>query len=134
MSGTTWGKPPQTSVLHLPTIRQKTGLSLEQIAESTKISIYFLRAIEEEDFSRLPGGIFDRSYIRQYADAIGIDAAEVLEEYQRRTSCALQSPTPQQASPGCWGRWRLSLRRWISSGPLAGLAAIGRKQLPGPVR
>jgi len=62
--------------------RSRSGISLEQIAEETKISIRFLRAIEAERFEELPGGIFARSYIRQYAAAIGFDEEELLRRYR----------------------------------------------------
>ncbi len=56
-------------------------VTLADIAERTKISKFFLSAIENEDFGKLPGGIFDRSYIRQYAEAAGLDAEAILERY-----------------------------------------------------
>ena len=47
--------------------REMRGVSLEEISSATKISLRFLDAIEREDFSKLPGGIFSRSFIRTYA-------------------------------------------------------------------
>jgi cytoskeletal protein RodZ len=70
------------SVLGLATIRRNRGISLEQIAESTKINIRSLRAIEGGDFKKLPGGIYNTSYIRQYAQAIDFDEAELLAYYR----------------------------------------------------
>jgi cytoskeletal protein RodZ len=64
--------------LELEARRKSAGLTLEQIADSTKISIRFLRAIENEDFEQLPGGIFLSSYLRQYAEAIGYPAERLL--------------------------------------------------------
>jgi cytoskeletal protein RodZ len=72
------------SVLGLATIRRNRGISLEQIADSTKINIRSLKAIELGDFSKLPGGIYNTSYIRQYARAIDFDEAELLAFYRRR--------------------------------------------------
>ena len=63
------------------TVRRKKGLSLEQIAEQTKIAIRSLRAIEDGDFKKLPGGIYNTSYIRQYARAIDFDEQELLALY-----------------------------------------------------
>ncbi len=63
--------------------RIHNGVTLDQIAESSKISMRFLRAIEAEEYKILPGGIFARSYIRQYAAAIGFDEEELLARYQR---------------------------------------------------
>src|ERR1039458_9617959 len=73
----------QKSVLGLSTIRRNRGVSLEQIAESTKISIRSLEAIEQGDFRKLPGGIYNTSYIRQYARAIEYDESALLAFYMR---------------------------------------------------
>jgi len=70
--------------LNLAETRLKSGRTLEQIADATKISIRFLRAIEAEEFSQLPGGIFSKSYLRQYASQIGIEASGLLETYRVR--------------------------------------------------
>jgi cytoskeletal protein RodZ len=69
------------SVLGLATIRHNRGLSLEQISQSTKISKRSLQAIEEGEFKKLPGGIYNTSYIRQYARAIEFDEFELLAYY-----------------------------------------------------
>jgi cytoskeletal protein RodZ len=74
----------QDSVLGLATIRQNRGISLQQIAEATKISVRCLQAIELGDFRKLPGGIYNTSYIRQYARAIDYDEAAILAVYHER--------------------------------------------------
>ncbi len=81
--------------LNLSVIREKAGLSIAQIAESTKISSRFLRAVEAEAFDELPGGIFATSYIRQYAEAIGMDSAEILKVYYESMAAA----TPHRVAP-----------------------------------
>jgi cytoskeleton protein RodZ len=68
--------------IDLPALRQHKGISLRDIAETTKISIRFLKAIEEEDFEQLPGGIYNTSYIRQYAREIGFEEARLLAYYR----------------------------------------------------
>ena len=73
------------SVLGLATIRHNRGITLEQIANSTKISIRSLEAIERGDFRKLPGGIYNTSYIRQYARAIDYDEGELLAFYYRES-------------------------------------------------
>jgi cytoskeletal protein RodZ len=75
--------PNSQSLPPLAQHRIHNGVTLEQIAESTKISMRFLRAIEAEEYNTLPGGIFARSYIRQYAAAIGFDEEELVARYQR---------------------------------------------------
>ena len=76
----------ETSPLGLSTIRRNRGMSLEQIASSTKISVRSLEAIERGDFGKLPGGIYSTSYIRQYARAIGYDEAALVEYYNQQTA------------------------------------------------
>jgi cytoskeletal protein RodZ len=83
------------SVLGLATIRQNRGISLAQIAESTKISIRSLEAIEQGEFSKLPGGIYNTSYIRQYARAIDYDESALLSYYHQATGTAPQSEADQ---------------------------------------
>ena len=62
------------------------GVSLEEIAFDTKISLRFLEAIEREDFKKLPGGIFGRSFVRTYARYLGLDEDRVLAEFQAAAS------------------------------------------------
>jgi cytoskeletal protein RodZ len=73
------------SVLGLASIRRNRGLSLEQISQSTKITVRALQAIEEGEFKKLPGGIYNTSYIRQYARAIEFDESELLAYYHSKT-------------------------------------------------
>jgi len=75
-------------VLGLAKIRKNRGISLEQIAQSTKISIRSLQAIERGDFQKLPGGIYNTNYIRQYARAIDYDENVLLSYYQETLGTA----------------------------------------------
>ena len=74
----------EISVLGLTTIRRNRGVTLEQIATATKISVRSLEAIERGDFSKLPGGIYNTSYIKQYARAIDYDETTLLDFYRRQ--------------------------------------------------
>lgn len=76
------------SVLGLATIRRNRGISLEQIAESTKINIRSLKAIEGGDFQKLPGGVYNTSYIRQYAKAIDFNEEDLLAFYRAKMGVA----------------------------------------------
>ena len=94
------------TMLGLAQIRSRQGVTLSEVAEQTKISMMFLQAIEEEEFSKLPGGVFDRNYLRQYAAAVGIAEARVLERYDRWQ--AEQAPPVEQKRSGGRG-WLASL-------------------------
>ena len=61
--------------------REQKGVSLRQIAEATKISVGQLEALERNDISRLPGGIFSRAFVRSYAAEIGVDPEQTVREF-----------------------------------------------------
>jgi cytoskeletal protein RodZ len=61
--------------------REMRGVTLEEISASTKISVRFLKALEDEDLARVPGGIFTRSFVRAYAKYLGLDEDHVMAEY-----------------------------------------------------
>ncbi|MGH9356760.1 MAG: helix-turn-helix domain-containing protein [Terriglobia bacterium] len=62
--------------------REMRGITLDEISHTTKISVRLLEALEGEDFSKLPGGIFTRSFIRSYASYLGLDEEHVISEYE----------------------------------------------------
>ena len=61
--------------------RLAKGVSLRQIEATTKISVGALEALEKNDYARLPGGIFARSFVRAYAVAVGLDPEETLHQF-----------------------------------------------------
>ena len=63
--------------------RETRGIALRDISEQTRISMRYLEAIESDDYRRLPGGIFNRSFIRAYAKFIGYDEDQAVDEYAR---------------------------------------------------
>jgi cytoskeleton protein RodZ len=63
--------------------REARGITLRYISDQTRISIRYLEAIESNDYKRLPGGIFNRSFIKAYAKQIGFDEDEAMEGYLR---------------------------------------------------
>jgi cytoskeletal protein RodZ len=80
--------------------REERGISLREIATTTKISVVALEALERSDYSRLPGGIFDRSFVRAYALAVGVDpesaVRQLLEELAvHKRNAELNAKRPQ---------------------------------------
>ncbi len=61
--------------------RLRQGKQLRPIADDLRIGIRYLEAIESEDWKQLPGSFFNRSFIRQYAQALGFDASKIEEEF-----------------------------------------------------
>jgi cytoskeletal protein RodZ len=64
--------------------RERRGISLRQIAASTKISTSALEALERNDVSKLPGGIFGRAFVRSYSVEVGLDPDETVKEFLER--------------------------------------------------
>jgi transcriptional regulator with XRE-family HTH domain len=67
--------------LRLKTHRERRGITLESIAESTKIKRSLLAALESGDVSHFPLGIFRRAYVRSYANAVGLPSASIVAEF-----------------------------------------------------
>ena len=92
--------------------REAAGLPLEKIAAETRISTRFLTAIENEAFQLLPGGIFNRGFIRAYADYLGLDSDQAVADYDRMSSTA-EEPTDvlrdAERVPGRRPDWNLYL-------------------------
>jgi cytoskeleton protein RodZ len=61
--------------------REKRSITLDQISLTTKIGTRMLQALEEDKFSQLPGGIFNKGFVRAYARCVGIDEDQAVSEY-----------------------------------------------------
>ena len=68
---------------NLRRLRLQRGLTLEQIAEQTKLSVALWDGLEQNDLSRWPSGLFARSYVRDYAEIIGADPDATIDEFCR---------------------------------------------------
>lgn len=62
--------------------REMRSVTLEEISDATKISLRALEALEAEDFSKLPGGVFNRNFVRTFARYLGLDEDKILIEFQ----------------------------------------------------
>jgi cytoskeleton protein RodZ len=63
--------------------REAKGISLDRIASETRISTRFLVAIENEEFNLLPGGVFNRGFVRAFAEKIGLDPDQAVADYEQ---------------------------------------------------
>ena len=83
--------------------RERRGISLRQIASSTKIAAAALDALEKNDISKLPGGIFSRAFVRSYAVEVGLDPDDTVKEFLDRfnqdappTAAAVAAAIPEE--------------------------------------
>ena len=103
--------------------------TLSEIAEDLKISSRFLEAIEREQYDKLPGGVFRKSFVRQYANALGIGESEIatqLDELFKTEETAIPDPAPPQVEihvPAIPSAVNLNTRRF-SPASLGSLAVV----------
>jgi len=95
--------------------RRRRGLGLDDVQSATRIRAHFLDAIEREDFDALPAGSYRRSFVRGYADFLGLDGDVYAGEYEQRV--APPEPEPEAVRVRARPRLRVS--------PVLALAATG---------
>src|ERR1700690_3856769 len=66
----------------LPTARMSARIDVSEIEAQTKIRAKYLRALENEEWDLLPGPTFVKSFLRTYAEALGLDGKILVEEYR----------------------------------------------------
>ena len=76
--------------------REKRKITLEQISSSTKIGTRMLQALEEDKFNQLPGGIFNKGFVRAYSRCVGLDEDQTVAEYLQASGDA----PPPKTEPG----------------------------------
>lgn len=102
--------------------RELREISLREISESTKISLRYLEALERNDFESLPGGVFNRGFVRAYSQFIGIDPDKMVDAYM------LQEKSQGGDRTGDQQRHTESStdgRKWIWVAVVAGLLVAG---------
>lgn len=72
--------------------RELRGISLSQVADITKIAPRFLKSMEEGDYSKIPGEVFLRGFIKAYAKAIGLSPEDVLLRYEEKKQPTWTAP------------------------------------------
>jgi len=82
--------------------REKRGVSLETVADETKVSTRFLRALEVDDFGSLPGGVFQRGIVRSYCRFLGLDEQEWLTRF---------ASTAESGSEADWTAFAVNVKR-----------------------
>ena len=79
--------------------REMRGITLEEISESTKITSRCLRALEEEEFDKLPGGVFNKGFVRAYAAYLGLDEDKAVADFVAASGGEKEQPLPDPPVP-----------------------------------
>jgi cytoskeletal protein RodZ len=100
---------PDEFCLALKEARERSGITLEDIAAATKIPAYLFDALEHNDLRRWPNGLFRRSFFRDYVRAIGVPVSEACAQFARLfpdetaelkpASEAVTPAVPEESSP-----------------------------------
>jgi cytoskeleton protein RodZ len=64
--------------------RMRAKIDINEVETRTKIRAKYLRAIENEEWALLPGDVYVKSFLRTYADYLGLDSRQILDDYRRR--------------------------------------------------
>ena len=109
--------------------RERQGLTLEQLEESTKIRTRYLRALENEDWDILPGPTYVRAFLRTYAETLGLDGEELVDDYREEfESSAWRGELPEAVLTEHRGpdgrRSRFRDRRWWIAFLVVGLLGL----------
>jgi transcriptional regulator with XRE-family HTH domain len=116
--------------------RERRKISLASISANTKVSIALFEALERDDVSRWPCGIFRRSFVRSYAEAIGLDGDETVREFLEHFPDPVDASRPEGSTPAApaprSSRHAAALRLTLAESwtPFAGgaiLTAIARR-------
>ena len=97
----------------LKVAREDKGLSLEQLAADLRVELRFLDALERENFEILPPLVFTKGYLRQYAQRVGLDYADLLAEYYRHSEVR---DAPMMAAKPIRLRDEQQISRWTVAG------------------
>ncbi|OFW45759.1 MAG: hypothetical protein A3J29_16345 [Acidobacteria bacterium RIFCSPLOWO2_12_FULL_67_14b] len=82
----------------LRSAREERGLTLRQVANRTKLSLGALQAIERNEFTQLPAGLFRKAYVRMLAAELGLDAGALARDYSARFEPPATDETPPTPS------------------------------------
>jgi cytoskeleton protein RodZ len=98
---------------HLKRERELRGVTLDEISMATRIATRFLQAIENEQWERLPGGVFNRGFVRAVARYLGLDEEDILAEYGQaageRSNIPVWTGSPPAVPPEQpWLAWILA--------------------------
>ena len=114
--------------------RELRQITLQEVAEGTKIAIHMLKAMEADQWEKLPAELFIKGFVKSYAEFIGLVPEEVLLRYQQAkaeegigNTSAQQGPVPDQliSSKSSYSKGSPSKFWWLALLLLAGLGAAG---------
>ena len=106
--------------------REMREVSLKEVTVATRIGSRFLEALENEDWSKLPGGVFNRGFVRAIARYLGMNEEDLLAEYDEARAEQAPEPVPAvEARIAVPPKWMFALTLLALAVVVAGLVAAG---------
>jgi cytoskeleton protein RodZ len=99
---------PRTPGELLRAARQARSLTVAEVSERTKIPPRLVEAIERDEYHKLSGGLYVKSFLRTYAGCVGLDEADLLAVYEQAAGTA---PPPAAAAEDTWVEEETTVRR-----------------------
>jgi len=104
--------------------RQEKGLTLEEARSVTKIRLRYLQALEAGEFDCIPGEVYAKGFLRSYANFLGLDGQELVEEFKRLKKEQGEEEREKEAGQAPRERLHASSIGWLAGGVLIILVAI----------
>jgi hypothetical protein len=114
--------------------RNRRKIDLSEVEAATRIRVRYLRAIENEEWDVLPGGVYTRGFIRTYASFLGLDGERLADDYRRGVEGQgpMPEPVPAASSSGPHGRgWPLPRASWVTVAAVILVAVVAIVAIPG---
>ena len=106
----------------LQQMRQQRGVTLEHVVSRTKISLRMLKALEQNDFSQIPGEVIARGFVRAYARFLGLDETEVIKRY-RESVPPFYAKIPEAEAPQNFPA-QIPGKRWRATKLMVGIVMV----------
>jgi transcriptional regulator with XRE-family HTH domain len=116
--------------------RNRRKIDLSEVEAATRIRVRYLRAIENEEWNVLPGGVYTRGFIRTYAAFLGLDGERLAEDYRKSVEAAQRGPVSESGATSAASRsrdWRWPAPRgsWIAIAAVLLVAVLAIVAIPG---
>ena len=115
--------------------RNRRKIDLSEVEAATRIRVRYLRAIENEEWDVLPGGVYTRGFIRTYAAFLGLDGERLADDYRKSVEAG-RSPTPEPVGVPASGarhdrRWPALRASWVAVAAVILVAVAAIVAIPG---
>jgi hypothetical protein len=117
-------------------MRNRRKVDLSEVEAATRIRVRYLRAIENEEWDVLPGGVYTRGFIRTYASYLGLDGERLAEDFRKGVEAGGRSSIADPAGASAPGgsrdrRWPVPRASWLAVAAVLLVAVVAIVAIPG---